>query len=201
MGGVCDRRCSIEMWTWYISYDNCMFSCGVSLIVVRYELNLGRGHRYMIWYVIWYDTIWYDMIRYDMIRYDIWYDICDMIWYDKIWYDMICDMILYDTIWYDMKVKVPLNRPEVPEGGTGIAVLFPDLGARRRWVVSTTPRPLYPRERPSTHCTGGWVSPRAGLDDMIWYDIYLTAIGLTPGGSSAVHIYTQTHRIQRTDHT
>ena len=31
---------------------------------------------------------------------------------------------------------------------------------------------------------------------MIWYDIYLlTAIGLTPGGSSAVHIYTQTiHR-------
>ena len=34
--------------------------------------------------------------------------------------------------------------------------------------------------------------------DMIWYDmIYLlTAIGLTPGGSSTVHIYTQTnHRI------
>jgi len=26
----------------------------------------------------------------------------------------------------------------------------------------------------------------------IWYDIYLsTAIGLTPGGSSTVHIYTQ----------
>ena len=34
--------------------------------------------------------------------------------------------------------------------------------------------------------------------DMIWYDmIYLlTAIGLTPGGSSTVHIYTQT--VQRT---
>jgi len=32
--------------------------------------------------------------------------------------------------------------------------------------------------------------------DMIWYDmIYsLTAIGLTPGGSSTVHIYTQTIR-------
>jgi len=31
---------------------------------------------------------------------------------------------------------------------------------------------------------------------MIWYDMtYLTAIGLTPGGSSTVHIYTQTiHR-------
>jgi hypothetical protein len=31
-------------------------------------------------------------------------------------------------------------------------------------VVSTTPRPLYPRDRPGTHCTGGWVGPRAGLD-------------------------------------
>jgi hypothetical protein len=29
----------------------------------------------------------------------------------------------------------------------------------------------------------------------IWYMIYLTATGLTPGGSSTVHIYTQTiHR-------
>jgi hypothetical protein len=23
---------------------------------------------------------------------------------------------------------------------------------------------LYPQERPGTHCTGGWVGPRAGLD-------------------------------------
>jgi hypothetical protein len=48
----------------------------------------------------------------------------------------------------------------------GIALLIIDLGARRGWVVSTTPRPLYPRERPGTHCTGGWVGPRAGLD--VW---------------------------------
>jgi hypothetical protein len=45
------------------------------------------------------------------------------------------------------KLKVPRTRPEGPEGCTGIALLFPDLGARRAWVVSTTPRPLYPRER------------------------------------------------------
>ena len=32
------------------------------------------------------------------------------------------------------------------------------------WVVSTTPRPLYLRERPGTHCTGGCVCPRTGLD-------------------------------------
>jgi len=48
---------------------------------------------------------------------------------------------------------------------------------------------------------------------MIWHDIwfdviYLTAIGLTAGGSSTVHIYTQTihrttqwNRIYRTEHT
>jgi len=24
---------------------------------------------------------------------------------------------------------------------------------------------LYPLERPGTHCTGGWVVPRAGLDE------------------------------------
>ena len=31
-------------------------------------------------------------------------------------------------------------------------------------MVNATPRPLYPPERPSTHCTGGWVGRRAGLD-------------------------------------
>jgi hypothetical protein len=34
-----------------------------------------------------------------------------------------------------------------------------------------------------------------------YYYYYLTAIGLTPSGSSTAHIYTQTvHRIQRTEH-
>jgi hypothetical protein len=32
------------------------------------------------------------------------------------------------------------------------------------WVVNATPRPLYPQERPGTHCIGGWVGPRASLD-------------------------------------
>jgi hypothetical protein len=31
-------------------------------------------------------------------------------------------------------------------------------------VVSDTPRPLYPRERPGTHCTAGCVDLRASLD-------------------------------------
>jgi hypothetical protein len=31
-------------------------------------------------------------------------------------------------------------------------------------LVNATARPLYPWERRSTHCIGGWVGPRAGLD-------------------------------------
>ena len=30
-------------------------------------------------------------------------------------------------------------------------------------VVNATPRPLYPREWPVTHCIGGWVGLRVGL--------------------------------------
>ena len=38
-------------------------------------------------------------------------------------------------------------------------------GTRRGWGVSVTPRPLFtPGKDPGTHCTGGWVGPRAGLD-------------------------------------
>jgi hypothetical protein len=33
-----------------------------------------------------------------------------------------------------------------------------------RWVVNANPNPLYTRERPGTHCIGGWLGPRAGLD-------------------------------------
>jgi hypothetical protein len=66
----------------------------------------------------------------------------------------------------NIKLKVPVTGTEAQRGGggRGIALLFLDLGAKRWWVVSTTPRPLYPLERPGTHCTGGWVGPRAGLD-------------------------------------
>jgi hypothetical protein len=32
------------------------------------------------------------------------------------------------------------------------------------WAVNTTSQPIYPLERPGTHCIGDWVGPRAGLD-------------------------------------
>jgi hypothetical protein len=31
------------------------------------------------------------------------------------------------------------------------------------WLDKATPRPLYPREKPGTHCIGGWVELRVGL--------------------------------------
>jgi len=36
------------------------------------------------------------------------------------------------------------------------------------WVVNATPRPIYPRERPGTHCIGGWVDITAGTI-LLWY--------------------------------
>jgi hypothetical protein len=45
-------------------------------------------------------------------------------------------------------------------------VLILDLDTWRGWVVSVTPRPrINPGERtPCTHCTGGWVGLRTGVD-------------------------------------
>jgi hypothetical protein len=42
---------------------------------------------------------------------------------------------------------------------------FLDLGTNWRWVVSFTPRPLYPGEKvPVIHWIGGWVAPRTGME-------------------------------------
>ena len=66
-----------------------------------------------------------------------------------------------------VKAKWSRYRPGVPQRvGRGIALLFHDRGTRR-WVSGQqhAPAALYPRERPGTHFTGGWVGPRAGLDE------------------------------------
>jgi hypothetical protein len=64
---------------------------------------------------------------------------------------------------------------------------FLDLGTSWSWVVSFTPLPLYPRERaPGTHFIGGWVNPRAGLDDLEkWTFFTLPGLELPPPGSPA----------------
>ena len=59
----------------------------------------------------------------------------------------------------------PITGHEGPEGEQIYSSTLPSTSAlNERWVVSTTPRPLYPQERPGTCCTGGRVGRRAGLD-------------------------------------
>ena len=110
----------------------------------------------------------------------IWYD---TIRYDTIWYDMIWYDMIY-MIWYDMIWYDMIWYDMIWYDMIWYDMIWYDM----IWYVML------------------WYG-------MKWYDmmIYLlTAIGLTPGGSSTVHIYTQTihrttqstktmHRIQLTN--
>jgi hypothetical protein len=67
----------------------------------------------------------------------------------------------------DLKLKLSHYTPRRRFGGEEVQLLLIlKLGTRWGWVVSITPRPRFsPGERtPGTHCTGGWVGPRAGLE-------------------------------------
>ena len=59
-------------------------------------------------------------------------------------------MCLILLLLIDKKVKWSRHRPGVAHSvGRGIALLFHDCGTRRRWVVSSTPRPHFtPRKDP-----------------------------------------------------
>ena len=61
--------------------------------------------------------------------------------------------------------RSPITGHEGPEGEQMYSSTLPLTSALDwGWKVSATPRPLYPRQRPDTHCIGGWVGSRAGLD-------------------------------------
>ena len=45
------------------------------------------------------------------------------------------------------------------------------------------PAALYPRERPSTHCTGRWVGPRAGLNRQKSRTTRIRSLAVQPIGS------------------
>jgi len=79
---------------------------------------------------------------------------------------------LFFCVAWDKKVKCILVQAPglctgrtVHRGSRCIALLFLDHGTRGAWGLTFTPRPLFTSgERPGTHCTGGWVGPKAGLD-------------------------------------
>ena len=77
-----------------------------------------------------------------------------------------------NTITYYIKCQVHSRKfHEGPEGGVDVQLYaFFNLSARWGWVVNSTSRPLYLRERPGTHCgSQGWsgrvrkISPFAGI--------------------------------------
>jgi hypothetical protein len=69
---------------------------------------------------------------------------------------LLLDLMYQYRSSHDMSVQAP-------RGGGGTAPTNWQPGSRRWCVISITLRPLYPRERPDTHCRGGWVGLSAGL--------------------------------------
>ena len=65
-----------------------------------------------------------------------------------------------------IKESVPVTGLVVAQRvGRGIALLFHDHSTGRGWSGRQhAPAVLYPWERPGTHCRGGFMGPRAGLD-------------------------------------
>jgi hypothetical protein len=58
-------------------------------------------------------------------------------------------------------VAIPTALPGLQRYSSTLSLtsVLDGLGGQRH-----APAALYPQERPGTHCTGGWVGPRAGLD-------------------------------------
>ena len=62
------------------------------------------------------------------------------------------------------KVHTTTGHEVLEVRGEPYLYYFFNLGVRWGCVVSATPRPLYPRDRPGTHCTGGCVDPKTSPD-------------------------------------
>jgi hypothetical protein len=67
-------------------------------------------------------------------------------------------------------------------------------------VVSVTPRPRFsPRERTlGTHCTGGWVGPRAGLDTEATEKILSPLLGIEPRSPALKSNFTHYNKMKIT---
>jgi hypothetical protein len=74
-------------------------------------------------------------------------------------------LVVHHTAWHShdvVDVSATLNTKTTFRFSGYIDPRFPDLDTISRWMVSFTPRPPYP----GAHRIGGWVGPRAGLDDV-----------------------------------
>ena len=73
---------------------------------------------------------------------------------------------LYHLRWpIKVNLKFTLEQATKAQRGPDVQLYSSfNLGARWEWVVNATTRSLYRREGIGTHCIGGWVGTRAGLD-------------------------------------
>jgi hypothetical protein len=94
------------------------------------------------------------------------------------------------------KVKFILKQvTKTQRGSRGIALHILEPRRQVGWVVNATPRPLYPRKRLGTHCIGGWVGPRTGLDGFGMFRRHQDSIP-GPSSPSRVAILTELSRPQ-----
>jgi hypothetical protein len=78
---------------------------------------------------------------------------------------------------------VPLHAMEALGGGEGYSSysFTTSVLGRGEWSASRPGRAFTPGERiPGTHCTGGWVGPRAGLDTEVRGKILIPCWGSNP---------------------
>jgi hypothetical protein len=69
------------------------------------------------------------------------------------------------TVLEGYEIKFTPEQATKAQRGVEVSLYsFFNIGTKWGWVVNDKPQPLYPRERPGTHCIGGWVGPMTGLD-------------------------------------
>ena len=83
-------------------------------------------------------------------------------------YAVYCILHTIDTYTIDpegTKAKLTVEQVTKTRGGVKVS-LYSFFNLDARWGGWSTSRPgrFTPRKRPGTHCTGGWVGPRAGVD-------------------------------------
>jgi hypothetical protein len=115
-----------------------------------------------------------------------------MLGFNPIQLSTCVDIILHWYIEQYQGKDVPLWRAGDKGERKYSSYSFFGLGTRLGWVVNVTPLPRFsPGVRtPGTHCTGGWLGPRAGLDTEARGKSFASSRDRTLVVQSAVRHYT-----------
>jgi hypothetical protein len=141
-----ENRLCHSFWNWSLGF--------VTKIIIYYLFcQLGSGVACCCLHV------WFRMLKYKQNIYIYIYIYIITLTTDTLKPNFYNHVTTYNNV-KECRVKENRNRLRTAHRVSGgIAHLFLNLGTRRRFVVSITPRPLYRRERPGSHCTGSWVAP------------------------------------------